>query len=351
MALVSLLYSPNIESGFQFLSVTFALFLFFMLIVNLINKNFHDQGLIIVFLVTNIFITFFIIYQTLKGEFIPGVTDTTVAVENLKFYRAAGTFEDPNVAATYLASGVILSYSRLIHSDDSKLLKLFYLLGIIISSLGVFITFSRSGIIFEIFGIIFCTLFIKNKKLLTAIALTIAGLVFLLLISPFGALVLDRFLSSFNIFQDYSIKVRLSLMLSGLKMFLDSPVWGIGYRGFPIVYDYYTQSGLGSGLLNIKESHNLYITVLAEFGIGGLIVIGLWFKRIIKDCLNFIKIKINHPRKAALVGSFSLFIAFILNFIYYGNLFPMFNLIWLNIGLIYSVILNSPLKNNNIKSS
>jgi len=336
---ISLIYSPNFESGILFITVTIALFLFFITVVNFTKYNIQYILVVVVLLLTNIFITCLIIYQTLKGEFIPGIMDTTVAVGGIKFYRAVGTFEDPNVAATYLASGVILAFSRLLHSEDQKLIKTFYLIGLIFSTIGVFITFSRSAVLFQFIGISVCLIFIKNKKVLKLSFLALLSLVILLFISPIGSLVTERILSIFDLAKDNSIRVRISLISSGLKMFLDSPVWGIGYRGFPVLYDYYIQPNLPMELLYIKESHTLYITLLAELGIIGFTIVLFWFKRVIKDCYHHID-KVGNNR-STLIGAFALFIAFVLNFIYYGNLFPMFNLIWLDFGLIYSVILNS----------
>ena len=126
---------------------------------------------------------------------------------------------------------------------------------------------------------------------------------------------------------------------SGFRMFLDSPIWGLGYRSFPLVYDYYINPDLPWETLYIKESHTLFICLLAELGVIGFIIVFFWFKQVLTDCYKSIKVDKNKFTRAILIGSFSLFVAFNLNFLFYGNLFPQFNLIWLNFGLIYAIIL------------
>ncbi|MCW8804765.1 MAG: hypothetical protein OQK57_10220, partial [Ignavibacteriaceae bacterium] len=126
-ALFSLIYSPNVESGMIYISVTFALFVFFLLIVNFVKSDLHLRLVVFTLLLMNTFITLLLIYQFIRGDFIPGVMDATVSTGGFKFYRAVGTFSDPNVAATFIATGVILAFSLLIHSRDRFIVKLFYL--------------------------------------------------------------------------------------------------------------------------------------------------------------------------------------------------------------------------------
>jgi len=37
------------------------------------------------------------------------------------------------------------------------------------------------------------------------------------------------------------------------------------------------------------------------------------------------------------VGNFAVFISLIITYFFYGNLFPDFNLIWVNLGMIYLI--------------
>ncbi len=339
-SLVSLLYSPNLVSGITYISVSFALFIFFLVVVNFIKSDLHLKAIVVTLLLMNTLITILLIYQFIKGDFIQGVMDATVNTGGFKFYRAVGTFSDPNVAATFMVTGVILAFSLLIHSRDRFITKLFYLTGSLFSILGIIITFSRSGWIFLAVGIFVSLFFIYNKKKLVVIILFLSLLVILTTFTtPLGALISDRFLSIFELFKDPSIKARILMGESGFRMFLDSPIWGFGYRSFPLVYDYYINPDMPWETLYIRESHTLFIYLLAELGVIGFVIVFLWFRRVLIDCFKFIRVDKNHFTRAILIGSFSLFIAFNVNFLFYGNLFPQFNLIWLNFGLIYTVIL------------
>lgn len=339
-SLFSLIYSPNLESGIIYISVTFALFVFFLLIVNFVKSDLHLRLVVFTLLLMNTFVTLLLIYQFIRGDFIPGVMDASIITGGFKFYRAVGTFSDPNVAATFIATGVILAFSLLIHSRDKFITKLFYVAGSLISIIGIIITFSRSGWIFLIAGIFISLFFIYNKKKLLLIILFLSLLVILITFTtPLGALISDRFFSIFDLLKDPSIKARLLMGESGIRMFFDSPIWGLGYRSFPLVYDYYINPDMPWETLYIKESHTLFIFLLAELGIIGFVIVFLWFKRVIIDCFKFIRVEKKQFTRAILIGSFSLFIAFNVNFLFYGNLFPQFNLIWLNFGLNYSIIL------------
>jgi O-antigen ligase len=339
-SLVSLLYSPNLVSGITYISVSFALFVFFLIVVNFIKSDLHLKAIVVTLLLMNILITILLVYQFIKGDFIQGVMDATVNTGGFKFYRAVGTFSDPNVAATFMATGVILAFSLLIHSKDRLIIKLFYLAGSLFSILGIIITFSRSGWIFLAVGIIVSLFFIYDKKKLVVIILFLSLMVILTTFTtPLGELISDRFLSIFELFKDPSIKARILMGESGFRMFLDSPIWGFGYRSFPFVYDYYINPDMPWESLYIRESHTLFIYLLAELGVIGFVIVFLWFRRVLIDCFRFIRVDKNRFTRAILIGSFSLFIAFNVNFLFYGNLFPQFNLIWLNFGLIYSVIL------------
>ena len=347
-ALFSLIYSSNVESGIIYILVTFALFVFFLLIVNFVKSDLHLRLVVFTLLLMNTFVTLLLIYQFIRGDFIPGVMDASIITGGFKFYRAVGTFSDPNVAATFIATGVILAFALLIHSRDRFITKLIYLFGSLISIIGIIITFSRSGWIFLTAGIFISLFFINNKKKLIVIILFFSLLVILATFTtPLGALISDRFLSIFDLIKDPSIKARILMVESGFQMFFDSPIWGFGYRSFPLVYDYYINPGMPWETLYIKESHTLFICLLAELGVIGFAIVFLWFKRVLIDCFKFIRVDKNHFTKAILIGSFSLFVAFNVNFLFYGNLFPQFNLIWLNFGLIYSITLKqqSPLLN------
>ena len=347
-SLFSLIYSPNLESGIIYISVTFALFVFFLLIVNFVKSDLHLRLVVFTLLLMNTFVTLLLIYQFIRGDFIPGVMDASIITGGFKFYRAVGTFSDPNVAATFIATGVILAFSLLIHSRDRFITKLIYLFGSLISIIGIIITFSRSGWIFLTAGIFISLFFINNKKKLIVIIIFFSLLVILATFTtPLGALISDRFLSIFELLKDPSIKARMLMGESGIRMFFDSPIWGFGYRSFPLVYDYYINPDMPWETLYIKESHTLFVCLLAELGVIGFVIVFLWFKRVLIDCFKFIRVDKNHFTKAVLIGSFSLFVAFNVNFLFYGNLFPQFNLIWLNFGIIYTITLKqrTPLLN------
>ncbi|MBO4205810.1 O-antigen ligase family protein [Micromonospora echinofusca] len=78
---------------------------------------------------------------------------------------------------------------------------------------------------------------------------------------------------------DGSSAVRLDLWVSALRMALDHPVSGVGYLGFlDHLPEYFTLRVAGTGLPidldRLAYPHNTYLTVLAELGLVGVLLLG-----------------------------------------------------------------------------
>ena len=129
----------------------------------------------------------------------------------------------------------------------------------------------------------------------------------------------------------------MGMALSGIEMFKDAPIFGRGLRAFPVLIDFYIDALIPGNLLYVKESHTLYITLLAELGIVGFLIVVFWFKKVIVDSFKMLKEKLSQFDRAIVISNFSVFISFIITFFVYGNLFPGFNLFWINLALLYSM--------------
>lgn len=337
-ASISLLYSPNVESAFIYIFTVMSLFIIFLFIVNYLKTKTQLKFVIFAFLILNVFISLLIYYQILFQNILFIGRDTTKSLSGEKIWRASGTFDDPNVTATYLLIGIVFAFAYLVHNKTTIKQKLFIIPGILISSGGLILTFSRTGWLSVFIGVITVLFFQKNKKKSFSIFLFI--LLFIGAVSiftPYGEFIFARFLSVFDIMKDPSIRTRIFMGISGIWMFINYPLFGIGYRGFPKLYDFYQHPLTPQSSLYIKEPHTLWIALLAELGIIGFLIVLFWFKEIIGTLFKSIRISDDPLVRSVLIGCLAIFVALNVSFLFYGNLFPHFNEFWILMGLVYAI--------------
>lgn len=335
-AAFSLIYSPNTESALSFLATTVALYFLTIWIANFLRADKEFNWVIITLLICNIFLTGLIFYQILTFD--PWkIVDVAISATGEKILRPSGTFADPNVAAAHIVVGVLYGLSLFFYSNTKRLFKIYLFLAVSISLFGIVLTFSRTVWVSLVFG--FGTiLFFQSRKNILIIFSSFSLLVLIfVLFTPYGSFITERVYSIFDIMGDVSIRTRISLIISGFHMFIDNPVLGVGYRAFPIYYDHYIDPLAPQILLYVKESHTLIITLLAELGIAGVLIVVLWFRRIIIDIISTLQINKSPIYKALLIGSLANIITFLVYSFFYGNIFPHFNFLWLIFGIVYSI--------------
>ncbi len=198
------------------------------------------------------------------------ILEGDIAEDALSSARVAGLATNANQAARYFVVALVFFYYLRIKSNAS-LARFFYLLGIIITFLGVFFTVSRSGILL-LFGacglILILQPQIKNK----------AGLITLVLV---GLLILS--VNSDNIFKIIgsifpaitegtdTVGLRYNLWRAGWRMWLDQPFQGVGIGMYNSRLWRYMQ-GMTGPTVGSTSPHNTYIQVLSETGIIGFIL-------------------------------------------------------------------------------
>jgi O-antigen ligase len=126
---------------------------------------------------------------------------------------------------------------------------------------------------------------------------------------------------------------RVCLAISGLWMFRDHPLFGVGIGSFSTVYERsYVHPAMP--VVQITKSHTLPVQVLAELGIIGFLLL-VWFcYAIIREGLLAIK-DIRDPYLRALeVGLVAVFLALMVNSLFNNHLGD--NFLWVTIGLIFA---------------
>ena len=74
---------------------------------------------------------------------------------------------------------------------------------------------------------------------------------------------------------DTSVSMRMDMWEAAVAMFLDHPLFGIGWGAFKHVYPVYNELIQEAGIV-IFHAHNMYLNVLAETGVTGFFF-GVWF--------------------------------------------------------------------------
>jgi putative inorganic carbon (HCO3(-)) transporter len=202
--------------------------------------------------------------------------------------RVGGPINAPNLWAQVLIAVSILIVFRLFH--EKQVIKKFaaiLMLGILLYI--TLNTYSRGAyLVLAIDAVLILFMF---KKRFNPIIL-IAGAAIIFLAIPFlPATYRDRFTSLFvvtaenGVYQDTSLRGRSSEMLTGLAMFAEHPLLGVGVANYNVNYQRYAQQIGLEFRAEARDPHSLYVQLLAETGILGTITfLGMFY--FLFDALN-----------------------------------------------------------------
>ena len=194
-----------------------------------------------------------------------------------RFLRAYGAFPHPNIFAGFLAIAILLMvfiYFKK-YKDLSIFKKTIFWFVLSVFSYCLCITFSRSAIlalVVSFFVIIIFSLYTKNlKKIYPVILITV-----LMLISNFF-IFRDLFytrLGSQDRLEVKSYNERSVLMNQSLQLVKDNYIGGIGLNNYVYAVNDIDNS---MNVWDYQPVHNVYILILCELGVFGLIVYILIF--------------------------------------------------------------------------
>lgn len=198
----------------------------------------------------------------------PGIANASI--NGQLFLRPYATFSHPNVLAGFLILSMLLLF---LFSYKNKYLRILVFLGSFLGTAALLLTLSRSAILswiiclIVLFGLWVVEKYKKRKfnssHLVLSIIILVAITIFIVLQNSF---VLQRF--SMTKLSDESLVQRQELVTQSLNMFWQSPVFGIGINNF--FNNLSIVSPKGNTFL-IQPAHNIFLLVLSETGIVGLI--------------------------------------------------------------------------------
>jgi O-antigen ligase len=227
-------------------------------------------------LFTSIGIGQFILKSTIGGFFYflgersfsvntPGVA--LVNFNGNQLLRAYSTFPHPNSLAGFIVINIflLLNYEKQIKKELFRTTITFAFVGLII-------TFSKSAFL----GLLICLTFLLLEKRVKMIKRN-TGLLFLTLINLLSilSLTVNWEILGNRLFKSESILQRISLIKISTKMFLENPFFGVGLNNFIANIPKY----LDNNLWILQPVHNIYLLVLVESGLIGLL---LFFVGIVK---------------------------------------------------------------------
>jgi putative inorganic carbon (HCO3(-)) transporter len=187
--------------------------------------------------------------------------------------RVGGPVNAPNLWAQVLVALSTLAMFRILY--ERQTIKKFAA----VVMLGIFLyiilnTYSR-GAYLALIIIAFLILFTLKKRFNLFVPLSIATI--LILLFPFlPATYRDRFTSLFvvttenGVYEDTSLRGRSSEMLTGLAMFAEQPILGVGAGNYKPNYQRYAQIVGIEFRAEPRDPHSLYVQLLAETGVLGI---------------------------------------------------------------------------------
>lgn len=271
-------------------------------------------------------VSLFGIYQYVSGNVQTTWLDTEMFSEIEG--RAVSTFENPNMLALYL---IMLFPLALVSMFSAKTTSSFFLRAIpVVSMMGcIVVTWARGGWLGLLFAVaVFFLMF--SHKMLGWVLLGCCGLPLLPVILPSS--IWNRFSSIGNL-ADSSTSYRVSIWRGSLSML--KKIWfsgiGVGESAFSQVYPQYALAAIEKA----PHSHNLYLQILIELGIGGLVLFLLLLAVFAASSLNFMSYTYDRTVKlfsgAAFCGILAALVQGMTDYIWYN--YRVFFVFWIVMGL------------------
>ncbi len=188
-------------------------------------------------------------------QFIFGYTEATGTI------RAFGTFRGPNGFAVFLA----LTIPIILYAGSQKIIPKYFLwIAMLCIIGGVLSTVSRKGFLAMMVALI-SYFFIKKEFIKIGLILTIAVIVGLIMSE--SAFFSQRFARFQKAELDIQVLSKWNMTLAGLKMFLESPWIGLGYKGYNRNFGRFFPHASKKNY----DAHNEFVTALANYGIIGFL--------------------------------------------------------------------------------
>lgn len=347
---LSLIVTPLFFDGFMDLFRLVALSVLVVIIVMCTDKMWKVKFVTYSFVIVPIGVSLYTIYEIASGGEFYKANIIRIARElGLNVYRSTGTFANPNDLANFIMVGIVMCFGMLFLKNINMLTRLILISGIGLSSVGLIASFSRGGWVATFVGVF--TIIILHRKwkyLFYFIGVFLGVLVIIAITHPEIVIAaVTRFQTLLNPMGEESSSSRLSLLKTGIWMWQDHPILGVGAGGFPYYAAQYMDPSMPRMLVDVIYPHTLQAKILAEEGIVGIIVFTWLFLTVFVNAFKQLKYIKNDFLKNAHLSFLALYIAYIASFTFSSELHN--NVFWMTIGMLYvSPIVEKKLLKNNV---
>ena len=221
-----------------------------------------------------------------------------IALEHFFFapgyiYRANLAHGDPNQVAFMLATTLPLTFWLL---RERWLLRPVVAAMIVLQSLAIIFTYSRSALVALGAGIVWLAIIDRKRipmLIIAGVATVIAGVLFVQS-SPSNAFRVQEGLRAKEKVADYNVHTRLGAWDAAITLAIENPFVGIGPGNFAYHYGRITDTPPGAEPLGVV--HNAYLDIAAELGLVGL---GLFLTYLV---ISFARLTTAHREGSGLPG-------------------------------------------------
>lgn len=239
-----------------------------------------------------------------------------------------------NLTSFYMTAGGLLMISSLMllsyitHQGTPRAIKVFSSVAFIFSIICLIFTFTRGSWL----GFIAGSILISFQRSKIIFAMLIFVLIFIILISPVE--IKDRIYSIIDPYHPNNVE-RLQMWLTGIKIFYDNPIVGIGDIGTEEVYKIYGPPDSNP----VGHLHNNFINILVKLGIIGLIIFLILFLRIfVIEIKSAFHSRNDWLTNSVILGAAASLVAFHINGLFEWNFgdTEVIMFLWITVGLALS---------------
>lgn len=257
---ISAMTSISLEESRNIALLMGAFILSYFVVINTIENKKQFKFILYLFIIATVLTAVYGLYQYKYGDLYSQAWLDTDMFEDIKM-RVYSTFENPNVYGEYLILAIPIIIS-LMWEEKGIAKKLMLLAALGITMLAMVLTFSRGCWLGAMFAIALLAVMIDRKFIILGI-LALMAMPFVL-----PETIINRFMSIGNM-GDSSTSYRVYIWLGTLAMLKD--YWfsgiGMGITSFNTVYPIYSYNNVTT-----PHSHNLFLQIVVEYGIVGLII-------------------------------------------------------------------------------
>jgi hypothetical protein len=205
-------------------------------------------------------------------------------------FRASGTFAHPNVLGCFFFFSTLATY-YLFNREEKKKNQLLLQAAIFLQCFALCITYSRAAIIAFLFSSCVWIVLISWKKPVSwapskvkRLILTV-GLSVLICLGLFYSQFFSRGgIVNYNQIVEHADTERVVYQKVAWEMFKENPLLGVGFNNYKFHVQKFTPITYQNALF--AKVHNIYLLILAETGICGLLAFCCFIGSILKETLK-----------------------------------------------------------------